>query len=82
MSQLFRKGMMAVLLGASLIISGSGMTQAQTPADRQHYRCEQRIHRAEVNLERAIRRHGPNSPQAERRRRQLEAVRARCRGQL
>lgn len=40
--------------------------------------CEQRIHRAERNLERAIERHGLHSIQAERRRDQLERVRARC----
>jgi hypothetical protein len=40
--------------------------------------CEQRIHRAERNLERAIQRHGLHSVEAERRRDQLERVRARC----
>jgi hypothetical protein len=46
---------------------------------RAYDRCEQRIHKAERNLERAIRRYGLHSSQAERRRDQLERVRARCR---
>jgi hypothetical protein len=79
MSHMFRKTGMAVLLGASLMMAGSVATQAQTPADR-HYRCERRIRRAEANLDRAIARHGANSRQAARRRRELEEVRAHCQG--
>lgn len=40
--------------------------------------CEQRIRKAERNLDRAIARYGLHSIQAERRRDQLERVRARC----
>ncbi len=49
--------------------------------DRDHDRddkCERRIHQAELKLERAIRKHGLHSIQAERRRDELEKVRARC----
>lgn len=93
MSHTFRKTGMAALLGASLLQGGAGLlggadllgaavtVQAQGPPDR-HYRCERRIRQAEVNLQRAIARHGENSRQAERRRRELEEIRARCRGQL
>jgi hypothetical protein len=86
MSHRFRKTGMAVLLGASLLggagLPGGAVTvQAQGPPDR-HYRCERRIRQAEANLQRAIARHGENSRQAERRRRELEEIRARCRGQL
>jgi hypothetical protein len=59
-----------------------GLLAATIPArayDRDDQKCEMRIHRAEQNLERAIRKHGVHSPQAERRREQLERVRARCR---
>jgi hypothetical protein len=70
---------MALMLGASLWVGGLATAQAQVPPDRQ-YRCERRIRRAEHNLERAIARHGANSPQAERRRRELADVRARCQG--
>jgi hypothetical protein len=41
-------------------------------------RCERRIRNAEIKLERAIRRHGPHSRQAERQRENLERARARC----
>ena len=50
-------------------------------ADRDHDRdrkCEQRIRKAEFNLDKAIRRHGPGSRQAERRRQELEEARERC----
>ena len=78
MSHMFLKTGIAVLLGASLMLGGSVAVHAQ-PGDR-HYRCERRIRRAEQNLERAIARHGAGSPQAERRRRELAEVRARCQG--
>ena len=41
-------------------------------------RCERRVHKAEENLERAIRRHGEHSRQAERRRHELEEAREHC----
>jgi len=41
-------------------------------------RCSERIHKAERNLQRAIRRHGLHSVQAEREREKLERVRERC----
>jgi hypothetical protein len=81
MSHKFRKIGMAVLIGASLLLGGSVIVQAQIPPERRHH-CEQRIRQAEANLQRAIARHGERSRQAERRRRELEEVRARCRGQL
>jgi hypothetical protein len=76
----FRKIAVAVLLSACLL-GGAVIVQGQTPADRQ-YRCEHRIRRAEANLHRAIRRYGERSRQAERRRRELAEVRARCGSQL
>ncbi len=81
MSRVFRKAGMAVVLGAFLMAGGSAIIEAQAPADR-HYRCEQRIRRAEANLQRAIARHGEHSRQAARRRRELEYVRQRCGVQL
>ena len=77
MSHNLRKTGMAVVLGASLMAGISVATQAQIPA---RHRCERRIQRAELNLQRAIARHGENSRQAARRRRELEEVRARCQG--
>lgn len=40
--------------------------------------CEQKIRKAERNLEKAIRRYGVHSAEAEKRRDKLETVRARC----
>lgn len=40
--------------------------------------CRGDIRKAEANLDKAIRKHGEHSPQAEERRRQLEEVRRRC----
>jgi hypothetical protein len=40
--------------------------------------CRNDIRKAEANLDKAIRKHGEHSPQAEERRRQLEEVRRRC----
>jgi hypothetical protein len=80
MEQNLRKIAAAIFLGAS-VLGGVVSMQAQTPADR-HYRCERRIHRAEANLQRAIRRFGEHSRQAERRRRELAEVRAQCGSQL
>jgi hypothetical protein len=61
-------------LAASLLTAaffGTGLpAQAAT--------CRQRIHRAEVRLERAIQRHGRHSVQAERRREDLERARQSC----
>lgn len=41
-------------------------------------RCEKRVHNAEMQLNRAVERHGPHSRQAEKKRRHLEEVRATC----
>lgn len=46
--------------------------------DRDDEKCERRVHKAEENLEKAIRRHGEHSRQAEQRRHDLEEARERC----
>jgi len=71
--RLFGKTMMFVMLGASLVVG------VATPAlaDRDD-RCRRDIRKAEQNLEKALRKHGERSRQAEQRRRQLEEVRERC----
>jgi hypothetical protein len=63
----------AVVLG-SLLLGGA----APLHADRYGW-CGTRIHEAERDLRRAIRRHGEGSPQAEMRRHRLEELRERCR---
>ena len=46
--------------------------------DRDDRRCEKQIRKAETNLQKAIRKHGERSRQAEARRHQLEEARERC----
>ena len=46
--------------------------------DRDGHRCEKQIRKAEYNLQKAIRKHGERSRQAERRRHELEEARERC----
>lgn len=69
-----RLGVLSAILAAGFVLT------SVMPSTAYAYEgCHQRIVRAERRLDRAIRRHGPNSPQAQRRREQLEAVRAHCR---
>jgi len=68
---LSKSGLFAILLSGFLLM---GSVAPAHGFDR----CEARIRKAERNLERAIRRHGVHSIQAERRRDQLERVRERC----
>jgi hypothetical protein len=60
-----------VMVGGFLMI---GSVQPMQAYDH----CGRRIHNAEMKLDRAIRRHGPHSRQAERQRENLERVRANC----
>lgn len=60
------------LLGVAALLTMGSMNAAA--ADR----CEQRIHKAEMNLRQAEQRHGEHSRQAENKRRKLEEVRANC----
>jgi len=72
--KLFSKAILCAMLGASLLIG------VATPAhaDRDD-KCRRDVHKAEENLEKAVRKHGERSRQAEQRRHQLEEVRERCR---
>ncbi|HST78348.1 MAG TPA: hypothetical protein VLN58_07650 [Verrucomicrobiae bacterium] len=70
----------AALIAGSMIVGGSGALLA---IDREHDRdrkCEEKIHKAEDNLQKAIRKHGEHSRQAEQKRHQLEETRERCHG--
>ena len=64
------------LFGILLLMGGVAQTRAGDN-DRQ---CEQRIHKAEENLRKAVDRHGEHSSQAERRRHELEEARRSCGG--
>lgn len=65
---------MAVLIGAFLLLGSAAPVLARDRDDR----CEHRIRKAELNLQKAIRKHGDHSRQAEARRRELEQARERC----
>jgi Ni/Co efflux regulator RcnB len=67
------------LLVAVLIALGFfAGTVAVRADDRGNKRCEQQIHRAQENLDKAVRRYGEHSRQAEQKRRELEQTRERC----
>lgn len=69
-----KSGLLAAVLAAFFLFGSAVPSRAQ---DRDE-KCERRIHKAEMNLDKAIHRHGEHSRQAERRRRQLEEARERC----
>lgn len=65
---------LAALITA-LMLFGSSVIAIAADRDR---KCEERIHKAEDNLRRAIHRHGEHSRHAEQKRHQLEEARERC----
>lgn len=65
------KMMLCAMLGASLLAGTATPVRADD-------KCGRDIHKAEENLEKAVRKHGEHSPQAEQRRHELEAVREHC----
>ena len=73
MSIFRRTTMIAIVLGG-LLLGGAAPLQAH-----RYGWCEHRIHEAEHDLRRAIRRHGEGSPEAEARRHRLHELRERCR---
>lgn len=68
---IIRKTVAAVVAAASLLA---------VPAFAKVHRdkCEQKVRKAEANLNNAVRKHGERSRQAEQKREQLERVRATC----
>ena len=71
LEKIFSKAAVPVVLMGFLLVGRA------TPAPA-YSNCDQKIRKAERNLEKAIRRYGLHSAEAERRRDQLETVRARC----
>ena len=69
-----KHGVLAVVMAAFFLL-GSGVQALAIDRDD---KCERRIHQAEVNLQKAIRKHGEHSRQAEQRRHELEEARERC----
>lgn len=73
---MFGKTLWFALLSVSLL--GAAAIPARADRDDRHEHCERAIHKAERNLDKAVRRHGEHSRQAEQRRHQLEETRERC----
>lgn len=74
-----RKGLVTAVLSACLMLSCFAFAQERHDRDHEQDRkCQQRIHKAEGNLQQAIRKHGERSKQAEKRRHELEQARERC----
>jgi len=65
---------MAVLIGAFLLVGSAAPMFARNHEGK----CEKRIRKAELKLEKAIRKHGEHSRQAEARRHDVEEARAHC----
>jgi len=65
---------------AAVVVLGflAGSVPARAMDGSYERRCEERIRRAEANLNHAIRKHGERSRQAEKRRHELEEARERC----
>lgn len=64
----------AAILAAFFLVGSAVPSRALDRDDK----CERQVHKAEANLQKAIRRHGEHSPQAEQKRHQLEQARERC----
>ena len=70
------KRLLAGVLFAGLLIAVP-LVEARSPYNN---KCARQVKQAEMNLQRAIHRHGPRSRQAAQRRRQLQTARERCGG--
>lgn len=68
--------MIATTLLAGLMLIGGAL-----PSFARGNNCQQRVRKAEHNLQQAIHRHGRNSRQAQARRQQLERAQESCQGQ-
>jgi hypothetical protein len=62
----------------SLCLLAALATPARADRDDRDDRCRRDVHKAEERLEKAIRKHGEHSRQADARRHQLEEARERC----
>jgi hypothetical protein len=69
-----RSILFALVLGIGLL----GGRVAVTHADDRPGDCDKRIHKAEEQLRKEVDRHGEHSPEADRRRHELEDVRRSC----
>ena len=72
----WKKILFVPALGVLLLAGGAALTQA---SDNVRH-CDQRIHKAEENLRKAVDRHGEQSREAEKRRHELEEAKRSCGG--
>ena len=66
--------LVAVAFGGLLLLGTSGSASAQDS----RFRCEQRLHQEQFELDRAVARHGVYSRQADRERREIARLRYEC----
>jgi uncharacterized protein YlxW (UPF0749 family) len=70
------KVLATAMIGAMLTVGGVVPSQASDHNNK----CEQRVRKAEKNLDKEVKKHGEHSRQAEQRRRDLQQAREQCRG--
>ncbi len=68
------KKSMAVLIGTFLLLGSAAPMMARNHEDK----CEKRIRKAELKLQKAIQKHGEHSRQAQARRHDVEQAREHC----
>jgi len=68
----------AVSTALSLCLLAAVATPAHADRDDRNDRCRRDVQKAEERLQKAVRKHGEHSRQAEDRRHQLEETRERC----
>jgi hypothetical protein len=69
-----KSGVIAAILVAFFLVGSAVPSRALDRDDK----CERQVQKAEANLQKAIRRHGEHSEQAEQKRHQLQEARERC----
>ncbi|HWC18178.1 MAG TPA: hypothetical protein VG498_14250, partial [Terriglobales bacterium] len=75
---LIGEGQCRIDFGSFTLLSRAGLLLATSVNIFAAEHCEKRIRNAEMQLERAVQRHGPHSRQAEKKRPHLEEVQATC----
>jgi uncharacterized protein HemY len=75
---MLRKSAWVVLLGLFVSVGSVVPSHARRHRDN----CDQKIRKAQYNVEMAIRKHGEGSRQAAQKRRKLERVHAKCRNRM
>lgn len=80
MRQIMLRGKLLIAALIAFGFMGSTVTVRADDHDRDDRKCEKRVHKAEEQLEKAVRRHGERSEQAERKRHDLEEAREHCHG--